>query len=323
MNIRNILNWFLSPSFGYYNMAEYDRKNIATMICNEYTEPVKSINNNYKEIQIKNIDITKYTDYLKPVAEIYNILNKEQPKYIDHFVLHGSLADFKYVRGWSDLDTWVVIKDDILKNVDLLMTTQDLFFRLNKLLLQIDPIAHHGYIILLQSDLDYYSFLPIEVLQASRNLYGPNNIKININYNINWYDKINNIKNIFTDFQLTGIFKHHPYKGEYLTKDMVQQNEGMYQLKYLIGLVMSFPILYYSAINKPVYKAVSFDLFDKEFSNTKLIDIFSEIRMQWGNIEKHPYTPNNIPSWLKKKLPLDYIEQTIRLLDEIINKIRR
>ena len=36
-------------------------------------------------------------------------------KYINHFLLHGSLSTLDYIKGWSDLDTWVIIDDEVFK----------------------------------------------------------------------------------------------------------------------------------------------------------------------------------------------------------------
>jgi len=327
MNTRNLLNWFLSPSFDCYNMSQYDIMNVAQMICNESTtrnaEKISS-SNNHKHIYVPDSDMKLYaeSEFLKPVCEIKSLLNDTSPEYVKHFLLHGSLADLKYIKGWSDLDTWVVICDRVFKNTEALVELRSLFSKLNKFLLKVDPIAHHGFIIILESDLDHYndSVLPAEVISTARNLYGSSEVCIcDSNMPTDWVKKFKGIRDTFVEFCLRGVFMHHPYKGKYLTKDMVVRGEGMYQLKYLIGTVMMFPSMYYSAIGKSVYKAKSFEPFLIKFPTSSLIiERISKIRVDWGIMEQHPYAPNHIPGWLIDRLPQDYVSQTIRLLDDII-----
>ena len=311
-------------------MSQYDTANVARMICDRValemvTQPISA--DEYKHISVPKIDVNVYDGsvFLKSVLEIYNMLNVVKPKYIKHFLLHGSLADFGYVCGWSDLDTWVVIDNKACHDPIALVELRNLFSKLNEVLLKIDPIAHHGFIVVLESDLDNYdsSLLPIEVIKTARNLYGSPDIQIRESgHVIDWIKRFKEIKNTFVEFEISGVFKHHAYKGEYLTKDMIKRNEGMYQFKYLIGMVMFLPSMYYTAIGKPTYKSKSFEPFLKSFPASRpIIECVSKIRTDWGKMERHPYTPNNIPDWVIDRLPLNYVLQIIQLLDSIDSKL--
>jgi hypothetical protein len=93
----------------------------------------------------------------------------------------------------------------------------------------------------------------------------------------------------------------------------------MYQLKYLIGLVLSLPSIYYTSVGCSVYKAESFEPFRAKFSDSAfIIDCFSEIRLRWGREEPFPYTPNKIPDWVTQSLPPDYVLKVVKLLDDMI-----
>ena len=331
MNPRSLINWFMSPSFDYYNMSQHDIRNVASMICNEWLrqKPKRFFNSNdYIYINSNKIDPQAYekSNFLRPVFEILDTLSKDNSTFIEHFLLHGSLADLKYIKGLSDLDTWVVVSDRVFESARCLIELKDLFFRLNMYLLRIDSIAHHGFIIVLRSDLDDYnnSLMPVEVIREARSLYGSSDIYIRkSNATFDWVKKFQEIKNTFIEFNTSGVFKHHPYKGEYLTKDMIKQHNGMYQLKYLIGLATYLPSAYYTAIGKSVYKSKSFEPFSKTFLNSLIVNIISEIRTNWEKMEQYPYTPNKIPSWLIDMLPHNYVEMIIQLLDDIIKDIQK
>lgn len=329
MNLRSLLSWFLSPSFDCYNMSQHDIVNVAHMICNGATKQDETLSRNDCEyIRVPSLNMGSYTgsEFLQPVAELKSLLDDASPEYVKHFLLHGSLADLAYIRGWSDLDTWVVVDDKVFENAESLVGLRSLFSKLNKLLLKVDSIAHHGFIIVLESDLDHYSdsLLPIEVIRTARNLYGSSEVRIcRSNVPIDWVEKFQSVKDTFVEFDSSGVFVHHPYKGEYLTKDMIKRRDGMYQLKYLIGTAMMFPSMYYAAMGKPIYKAKSFEPFLRKFPTSSLIiRCISMIRTDWGKIEQYPYTPNRIPDWLIDRLSPDYVLQIIQLLDDIITDIK-
>ena len=324
--MRSLTNWFFSPTFDRYMMSDHDLSNVADLILTKYKS-----NNDQPLIKSKKIielnvpfvkkEIYKESKFLHPISNLIEFLSNEKNLYIKHFLIHGSLRDMEYVPGWSDLDTWVIVSDQVFHKKNRLLELKKIFIELNKFLLEVDPIAHHGFILLLESDLTNYdeSILPIQVLKRAGSLIQNDVIKINISENsLKKSRRFTDMKILFDMFNKTGEFHHHPYMGRYLTKDSLFNNEGMYQLKYLISLVMSVPVLYFTEIGKPVYKSESFESFSRIFPDyVDIINIFSEIRKCWGNHENHPYIPNKIPEWLTKKIPENFIEQIILLLTMI------
>ena len=331
MNVRGLLSWFLSPTFDAYGMSEFDMFNVAKMICNEAEKAegvvLENCEHEFRELSVPAINSDNYQQHqaLKPVLNILRILDASDTESIKYFFVHGSLADLKFVPGWSDLDTWVVISNQVFDSPERLMSLKSLFVKLNDELLKVDSIAHHGFIIALESDLDAYydGLMPIEVLEKAVSLKGQADLTIKRNLmKSNWASRFQSIRETFTEFSETGVFKHHPYRGQYLDKNMLNEGEGMYQLKYLISWVLSFPSLYYTALGKPVYKSESFAPFSESFGELGLIvEEFSVIRSAWSKNEGFPYTPNSIPQWLIESLPENYIERIVSLLDAIIETV--
>jgi hypothetical protein len=327
--MRSLINWFFSPNFDRYMMSDHDVSNLADLIISKYNLNVKNdlgiYSKSNKNIEL-NIPLVKKENYkehkfLNPVIDIIDLLSKERSPYIKHALIHGSLEDMKYISGWSDLDTWVVISDDIFHNKNQLLGLKKMFTNLNKFLLEIDPISHHGFILLLESDLANYdqSIMPLAVLEKAGSLIESDIINIKIDSKPKKRpNRFVDMKILFEEFNKTGEFQHHPYMGKYLTKDDLNNNEGMYQLKYLVSLIMSVPILYFTEIGKPIYKAESYELFSRSFSKyDDIIYIFSDIRNCWGYYEDYPYAPNKIPEWVTQKIPKDFVEQIILLLTKI------
>ena len=330
--MRNQLNWFLSPGFLDYKISDFDLLRIATMICflnkNKVQENLDEHVLNHKKISVNLIEIENYRNdsYLLPVYNLAIELKKSNIKYIEHFLIHGSLATLDFKKGWSDLDTWVVINDDVFNDPKNLIELHEKFKKLNKYLFQIDSIAHHGYIILLKSNLSVYteSLMPIKVLEKAYSLMDNNLIELSIlNDAKSGLYRIQNMLDLFVKFGKTGVFEHHKYKNEYLTLESMKLRQGMYQLKYLISLVVSIPSIYYTILGKPVYKRDSFSPFYKEFkSSSQILFIFSEIRSMWEIEEDYPYIPNQIPQWVIDKLPEDFIAKITNLIKDVNERFK-
>ncbi len=328
--LKDMINWFISPSFIDTNMVEYDIKNIAKLIHNnklenKFIKPAREIRRN---IEIERYNGEDYPNYIEnSIKNITNILmNDDSAKYIESVNIHGSIASKDFIQGWSDLDTWIIIDEEKLENPECLLMIQKLFSRLNTYLLKIDTVSHHGFQVYPKGLLSQYLhyLLPVEVINSGLNIYGQRSFQINTVYfqpelNIRRYN--NNIIsmieyfNIFKDY---GIFKHHPYKGEYLDSNLFASNQGMYQLKYIISYMVNMPMFYLNVHGymhtKPESIHLICTLFPKE---ADILKIFSAIRARWEHEEHPSYTPNTIPSWVKEMLPKDYISKIIKLLETL------
>ena len=69
-----------------------------------------------KRLDTNKKNINKYLKY-KKLKNIIQIIQKlEMNKYFKHFLIQGSVATLDFIDGYSDFDTFVVIKDEILKD---------------------------------------------------------------------------------------------------------------------------------------------------------------------------------------------------------------
>ena len=92
--------------------------------------------------------ITRNSDYLKPLDDLQIYLKKNKLKnYFKFFLIHGSMADKKYIQGWSDVDTFVVIKNSVLRSRKKILFLKKKILYLYKFFFKICPLQHHGLII--------------------------------------------------------------------------------------------------------------------------------------------------------------------------------
>jgi len=92
----------------------------------------------------------------------------------------------------------------------------------------------------------------------------------------------------------------------------------MYQLFSLISYLMLVPSLMYASINRPCYKAESFEKLDKYFSEQSVlfINLLSSIRKDWEVVYKH--NGNEIPDWIINRLGKNFMEKGNNLIKESV-----
>ena len=54
-----------------------------------------------------------------------------------------------------------------------------------------------------------------------------------------------------------------------------------------------------------------------------ILDSFSNIRKQWGEIEGHQYKLNNVPRWILERLDENWFDKCVSLLEVSINYAKK
>ena len=121
----NFIGWFFSNKSDYVFKKEPWQINVFANLIAEtsYIETYNSNNNSeiklleFKESDYKNID----SEFLSPIISIQEYANKFLKEYLIDFLIHGSIATLDYSKGWSDLDTLIIIKTSTLRNPNKLI----------------------------------------------------------------------------------------------------------------------------------------------------------------------------------------------------------
>jgi len=325
-----LLSWFLSKkSYDLNIQGKWFVDLIAHNIVDLYLNLPKKSNKTYKKkiIEIKKINSNNYLkrdkNYLKVILEIKKHAQTLKP-YLYDFLIHGSIATLDYSKGWSDLDTFVIIKNSTLKSSKRLIILRKKILKLENCLYKIDPLQHHGFIYCTEYDIkNYNSFLlPTQVLTKSKSLFVNNKFILNYNRKRKYWKKILAKTNqLLKDSYKNKLLKHHKYKDKYLLDNFKDKNT-MYQMKYFLSIIMILPCLYLEAKGQPCYKKYSFfktkNLFKK---NWEIIDKATKIRLIWSKKEKHPYKTNNIPQWLINELGGNYFKRAYLLSKIMLKKV--
>ena len=328
-----MLTWFLDRRTAYLDI---DGDHVVNMIGDQlnksyhFTKPSLFETNLVKK-RAKIFDLQTYIAndpvYLSPIAELYNCVNERMKPFISNFFLHGSMATMDYRKGWSDVDTFVVIKKETLHNTSSLLQLRKHCVDAYGYLLKIDPLQHHGLIYVTEYDLEYYpaTIMPPAVFDHAKSFIdGGEEIIFHLRSSQEESVRVMyGTYHLFGNAMTSGIFKHHAYQGEYLRAQYENADNAMYQFKYFLALVMSLPVLFLNSLGKYYHKRESFDickdLLKREWS---IIENVSKVRDLWPEKETIPFRSNAIPPWVQAIIGPEYFKEGFALMHAMIKNIK-
>lgn len=215
--------------------------------------------------------------YLKPLNGLKAYARKSLKQYLSGFYLHGSLATKDYVKGWSDVDTLAIISRKTIENPEKLLELRSKMYLMRHFFYKIDPLQHHGSIVISEYDLQSYcqAYFPVTIFRHAKS---------------------------FFDGDRAAVFRARDYSGEALAEmfwfvsyfrklySEREYNMGSYNLKILLHSITLFPSLYLQAKGILGYKKFSFDIAKKDFKkeNWKIIDDVSLLRRNWKSPKTMP-----------------------------------
>ena len=321
-------------NFGRYDYS-YDIVNSATNTLSILLKDIKSDSslkknlikfNSFNNIINKETNLS-YKKKLQKISDKFKIISKEFDSF---FIIHGSLGDGNYVKGWSDVDAVCFLSDKILNNQKLLINFRKSCEGLWELMIDLCPFQHHGILFLPKSFTKNYenSLMPIQALQKGCIIKpsGKNELEISSISNLDPIETANSLMlrlSVGEEAIKTRLYKHHGRDGTYLNIDFKNKSDNMYQLFSLISYLMLVPALTFTSINKPCYKADSFKKIDQLFSkkSTLFVNLLSSIRKDW---EKNFRLNNNsIPDWIINRLGKNFMHDGNELIKESIKIFRK
>ena len=165
-------------------------------------------------------------------------------------IVHGSVATNEIISS-SDFDGLLIVKDKWIGSKKLAQFKKESM----KLILKFDPLQHHGWFQIKESDLLDYpeSYLPVSTLRHSKLIYPEvSNFEMHLKVNQNIDYKSHLIK-ILNRFERRELENWRP--------------KNIYQLKSVLSQVMLIPCLYFSAMNNDgIFKRESFEAVKPNFT---------------------------------------------------------
>ena len=325
------INWFLDiKSIFYHKIKRKDVKKFAIQLSKHY-QKLKNVNSsNNKSVKIK---VTKLEEFLKKShsLKLNNLLRSflrySVNEYFKYFLIQGSIASQDYIEGWSDIDTWAVIKDEILDDPKKLIKLRKILYSFYKKINFFSKFQHHGIIVYTEQDIKNYlpGYLPKEALIKNISLDKNNKNDIELILSIkknNLSKKILKDKYIFLKKAIKDKeYNHHVIKN--IPKIPFKKNEPyLFELFYHIGTILNIPILYLDSINQSSHKKKSFKKFYRLIKNKFVRDFIfkhEKIRKNWAKYRAKNF---KIPKKLIQDLGDDYFINCLKTYEIILKKLK-
>jgi len=211
--------------------------------------------------------IELYTGSSWLIKELRELITRKFSHMFVAVVAHGSVASDE-VMSYSDFDGLLIVKDKWLGTKELAIFRRESM----KIILRFDPIQHHAWFEIKESDLTCYpeDYLPSIILQNSKLIF-PSSLNLELNILLKENPDFNRIL-----IPMLNQFERR------ISNNWKPKN--MFQLKSFMSQIMLVPSLYYSATeNKAILKRDSFDAVRSHFSNEEWtpIAVATQIRNDW------------------------------------------
>lgn len=106
-------------------------------------------------------------DYFRPVVALERYIHQTLAPYLTDVWIHGSVADLRLAKGFSDLDVLCVLDEEVVTTPQRLMSFARKCYRSQIYLYAFDHLQHHGLQLITAVDWFAYpeSWLPLKALQ--------------------------------------------------------------------------------------------------------------------------------------------------------------
>ena len=331
------LNWFFDIKNCIYSESKkYKIRNDANQIIEEY-KSLKNRNIKKKNIIIKTKKIN-LKKFLKKNNQIFNkqilnsldfLMKNKLEKFFKHFLIQGSFATKDYVEGWSDFDTFVVLKKEIFSDSNNLIKLRNILKKFYKFIIKFSHFQHHGLIIYTEYDLQNYKhgFLPKEAInKKSLSLFDTTNILIkkqvakkrSLSKKI-LLERLNYIKKGIKN----GYYDHHVVGNKKLTIPIQKNEKTLKQLFAQISFILNIPILVLDSLNKSSHKKESFRKFYKITKNTKINNFIKKHEFLRKNWKDYSYGKDYINANLKRYLGKNYFNECLDAINFCLKNLVR
>jgi hypothetical protein len=333
INLNKLLNEFCNKDFIIDDLqSKYYKNLLAEQISSGYKNfKYHSLKPDLlKRRYINCIDFNKYKirdSYLNPLFEINEIVKSELLDKIKGFYFHGSMSTMDYAKGWSDVDTFIILKKKTVCDQKKILEVKNSIKIINNLKKKIDPLQHHGVGVFTEYDLRNFPdiLMPLNSL-GPISATGGSIMKFSYNERISNLKKKNLIQllNFIIKTHKKGVFEHHSFKNEYLLTEYKNSKNGMYQLKYYLGIFLLLPSLYLGVVQGNTYKKNALSKINNLFSKKSVewINNISNLRKNWHLETKGKYVPNAIPRFVKEYIPKNYFELGSNCAKDILNSLK-
>jgi len=224
-------------------------------------------------------DLVETDPFFRPICELRDFIrDKFYSNEILGFFIHGSLSTMDYVENYSDCDTLVIVRKEV---IDSPKWAEDFRHRLSKsntFLYLLDPLQHHQHFVINEYDMRYYfqPIFPLVLFDYATELTGFNN-----ELAFTCLDSSMYLRNLSDTWE-------HFFARKLNEKEMMRT----YDVKHAVQTILFLPVLYYQAkTGEYCYKKYSFENVKHDFPKKlwKVIEKATMVRESCRFHSKYPY----------------------------------
>lgn len=225
-----------------------------------------------KKTQKIEISVSMYQGKNPYVIRMMDYLNQHLKNDLVGAYLHGSLGTYDE-NAFSDFDGLAILRNGVFEKPDILAEAALKLNEARNIMLDFDPIQHHGWFVLTEGDLQYYPehYFPWELFQYAKSLLREKGLQFLIQIRSNE----NSFKRGFSELSANIIRRIE--RKEY--------PKNVYQLKSFLSQFLLLPSLYIQACHgKGIYKKFSFEAAKLDFAinDWAIMDEISILREKWS-----------------------------------------
>lgn len=328
----SLLNWFLgSRSACLDDQPAHVKDLISAQIASSYKmmNGCDAVGDEYSCV-IDPINESDYDhdEYLLPVIEMRDFARVELMGDIRDVILFGSMVSHKHSKGWSDVDGMAIIKSSTLFDPIAMRRLRKNVREFERLQKKIDPLQHHGLLMLTSFDLVPYTdmFLPHPLLRNARTLCDSLELRLVVrNSHHEQSKRLRDIQRLFHESAASGFMAHHPLNNVFLSARVNAGDAMMYQLKYFLSVLAMLPSYYMNMTGNLCTKRESFVLCMPHIrpKHWEIIDRALRIRTMWPiECREYDHSTNAVPAWIIDILGQNYFDRAAALVDDMIQSLR-
>ena len=186
--------------------------------------------------------------------------------------VHGSLGTYEEI-AYSDFDALLIIRDEVFESCSRLTRVAASVIAARKVLWDYDPLQHHGFFVLTESDLQNYpeNVFPRVLFQHAKSLL-PQGALLDCNIGVDRQA---------LDKPLLAMLEAVDRKIKHRVVP-----KTLFDLKLLLSQIMLLPSLYLQAMGTPVFKRESFSAAMPNFEPPEwhAVEVASRIRERWPSL---------------------------------------
>ncbi len=235
------------------------------------------------------IQLQFYSESNQSLVNLGQYLRNHIGTHIKHAVLHGSYATGEAIP-YSDTDILLIVNNSVFTNRNTLAKVGLHLNKLYRMMIDIDPLQHHGVLVLPESSLNNWpcSIFPPEIFSYSCSFKG-------FDQNLNLFH------NQKGNYQKSDLLNHLNRLSKLLFENRFPGNA--YEIKSLLSEFMLLPSLYIQTkSDKGVYKKESFQLAASDFDSNiwQVMNDVSALRELWPVYSNAPILKNH--QWVTPRL---------------------